>query len=339
MTNVLVTGGAGFIGSHLAASLLEAGHTVTVLDPLDPYYDLRIKTHNLERCREIGGDCFQFIDGSITDEELVHSVVSSHDIEVVYHQAAQAGVRTSVENPKKPHEINTTGLLTLLLAADEHGVHRFVNASSSSVYGEVEYLPYDEDHQTVPRSPYGVTKLTGEHYCRLWNEIYDVPTVSLRYFTVYGPRMRPNMAITNFTSRCLNGDPPIVYGDGQQSRDFTYIDDIVDANLSLLETSDCDGEVVNVGSTRTITIEELANHVIAETNAAVGIEYADAREADARHTHADVTKAGELLDYEPTTGIRDGVSQFVDWYRSNREWYEPLVFASRAGESSPSQTS
>ncbi|SFS68412.1 SDR family NAD(P)-dependent oxidoreductase [Halostagnicola kamekurae] len=326
--NVLVTGGAGFIGSHIAHRLLAEGHHVVVLDVLDPYYNTAIKERNLKLCHEEGGDRFTFVEGSITDEALVREVVSSNDVEFVYHQAAQAGVRTSVENPKKPHEINTGGLLNLLIAADEHGVERVVNASSSSVYGEVDYLPYDEDHQNVPQSPYGVTKLTAEHYCRVWNDLYDVNTVSLRYFTVYGPRMRPNMAITNFTSRCLNGRPPVIYGDGQQTRDFTYIDDVVDANLSLLETSVADGEVMNIGSTGTITIEALAEHVIDHTGADVDLEYTDAKEADARHTHADVSKADELIDYEPSTAIRDGVDQFVDWYRENREWYEPLVLDS-----------
>ncbi|AHF98668.1 UDP-glucose 4-epimerase [Halostagnicola larsenii XH-48] len=326
--NVLVTGGAGFIGSHIAHRLLAEGHRVVVLDVLDPYYNTAIKERNLELCRSEGGDRFTFVEGSITDEALVREVVSSNDIEFVYHQAAQAGVRTSVENPKKPHEINTGGLLNLLIAADEHGVERVVNASSSSVYGEVDYLPYDEDHQNVPQSPYGVTKLTAEHYCRVWNELYDVNTVSLRYFTVYGPRMRPNMAITNFTSRCLNGRPPVIYGDGQQTRDFTYIDDVVDANLSLLETDVADGDVMNIGSTGTITIEALAKHVIEQTGADVDLEYTDAKEADARHTHADVSKASELIGYEPSTAIREGVGQFVDWYRANREWYEPLVLDS-----------
>ncbi|KDE57456.1 UDP-glucose 4-epimerase [Halostagnicola sp. A56] len=326
--NVLVTGGAGFIGSHIAHRLLAEGHRVVVLDVLDPYYNTAIKERNLERCRAEGGDRFTFVEGSITDEALVREVVSSNDIEFAYHQAAQAGVRTSVENPKKPHEINTGGLLNLLIAADEHGLERVVNASSSSVYGEVDYLPYDEDHQNVPQSPYGVTKLTAEHYCRVWDDLYDVNTVSLRYFTVYGPRMRPNMAITNFTSRCLNGHPPVIYGDGQQTRDFTYIDDVVDANLSLLETDAADGTVMNIGSTGTITIQALAEHVIEQTGADVGIEYTEPKEADARHTHADVSKASDLIGYEPSTAIREGVGQFVDWYRANREWYEPLVLDS-----------
>ena len=325
---ILVTGGAGFIGSHIAEALLEAGHEVVVLDNLDPYYDVRLKEHNLDRCREVGGDRFTFVEGTITDQETVEGVFASHDPDFVYHEAAQAGVRTSVEKPLKPHEVNTTGLLHLLQAAAEQGVRRFVNASSSSVYGVPSYLPYDEDHPNVPRSPYAVTKLTSEHYARVWNDLFDVPTVSLRYFTVYGPRMRPNMAITNFTSRCLNGRPPVIYGDGEQTRDFTYIDDIVRANLELLDTDRVDGQVINLGSTDNISITELAEHVVAETGAEVEIEYDEAREADARHTHADVSKAQELLDYEPTVDIREGVSSFIDWYRDNREWYEPLVLNS-----------
>ena len=326
--NILVTGGAGFIGSHLAERLLTEGHRVVVLDNLDPYYDEKIKRRNLEICRSAGRGRLTFVDGSITDEELVGTVISRYDIDFVYHKAAQAGVRTSVENPMKPHRVNTTGLLNVLRAAADNDVERFVNASSSSVYGRDEYLPYDEDHPNAPRSPYGVTKLAAEQYCRVWNDIFDLPTVNLRYFTVYGPRMRPNMAITNFTTCCLDGKPPIIYGDGRQTRDFTYIDDVVDANLTLLETDAADGETLNVGSTGNITIRELAEYIIAETGADVTPRYTEAKEADARHTHADVSRARESLGYEPSTSIRDGVSRFVEWYERNREWYEPLALQS-----------
>ncbi|WP_265112386.1 NAD-dependent epimerase/dehydratase family protein [Halosolutus halophilus] len=326
--NVLVTGGAGFIGSHVAERLLDRGHHVVTLDVLDSYYDRSIKRRNLRICRETGGDRFEFVEGSITDERTVRDVISSRDVDVIYHKAAQAGVRTSVENPHKPHEINTTGLLTVLQAADEHGVDRLINASSSSVYGDADTLPYVEDARTRPRSPYAVTKRTGEHYCRVWNDVYDVPTVSLRYFTVYGPRMRPNMAITNFTSRCLNGKPMQIYGDGRQSRDFTHVADVVDANVALLETDAADGEVLNVGSTGNITIVELAEHVAEATGGEFELEYTEPKAADARHTHADVSKARNLIGYEPSISIRDGVSAFVDWYRQNRDWYEPLVVQS-----------
>ncbi len=325
---VLVTGGAGFIGSHITEGLLSEGHDVVVLDNLEPYYDVGIKRRNIEVCRDLGGDSYTAVDGSILDEELVAEVFDEHDVEFVYHQAAQAGVRASVEAPKRVHEINTTGLLDLLEVAADAGVERFVHASSSSVYGRDEYLPYDEDHPTNPRSPYGVTKLTAEHYCNVWSDLFDLPCVNLRYFTVYGPRMRPNMAISNFVSRCLNGDPPVIYGDGKQTRDFTYVDDIVEANLALLDTDAADVETMNIGSTGNITITDLAQYVVDETGADVEIVYDDAQEADARHTHSDVSKARELIDYRPTTSIREGVSKFIDWYRQNRDWYEPLVLDS-----------
>jgi len=322
---LLVTGGAGFIGSHLAERLLSEGRDVVVLDNLDPYYDLQLKEHNRERCREVGGERFTFVEGSITDEALVERVVAEHDVDVVYHEAAKAGVRPSVEAPKAYEENNVQGLLNVLDAAAEHGVERVVNASSSSVYGVPEYLPYDEDHPNHPKSPYAVTKLSCEHYCNVYDSLHDVATVNLRYFTVYGPRMRPNMAISNFVSRCLNGEPPIIFGDGEQTRDFTYIDDVVDANVALLDDDSADGETMNVGSNDNIAIRELAEYVVAETGADVDIVHEDAKDADSRHTHADVSKARELIDYEPSRDIREGVSRFIDWYEANRNWYEPLV--------------
>jgi len=325
---VLVTGGAGFIGSHLSEALLDHRRDVVVLDSLDDYYDVGIKEHNIEICRQQGGDRFTFVNGSITDEDLVEELFDQFDIDFVYHEAARAGVRSSVEQPQLYEKINVGGLLTLLESAAENDVTRFINASSSSVYGRPDYLPYDEQHSTYPKSPYAATKLATEHYCKIWNEVYDLPTVSLRYFTVYGPRMRPNMAISNFVSRTLNDMPPVVYGNGEQTRDFTYIDDIVAANLQLLETDAADGEAVNIGSTDNISINELVDHVIAETGAAVEPVYEAEKEADARHTHADISKAQRLFGYEPSTEIRDGVSSFIEWYQQNDSWYEPLVVAS-----------
>ncbi|GAB6878852.1 hypothetical protein JCM17823_11260 [Halorubrum gandharaense] len=155
--------------------------------------------------------------------------------------------------------------------------------------------------------------------------MYDLPTVSLRYFTVYGPRMRPNMAISNFVSRCMRGKPPVIYGDGKQTRDFTYIDDIVDANHTLLTDDSADGEVLNIGSSDNIDITTLAEVVRDEIDPSLEIEYTEAREADAEHTHADISKANDLIDYEPTRDIREGVREFIDRYEQNRDWYEPLV--------------
>jgi len=325
--SVLVTGGAGFIGSHITEALLERGRRVVVVDNMDPYYDLDIKRHNVDRCRAVGGDDYEFVKGSVTDEPLVDRLFTEFDVEVVYHEAARAGVRTSVEQPKFYERNNVGGLLTLLEAATTHDIERFVNASSSSVYGRPDYLPYDEDHPKCPKSPYGTTKLAGEHYCDVYHSVHGLPTVSLRYFTVYGPRMRPNMAISNFVSRCMNDDPPVVYGDGEQTRDFTYVDDVVKANLRLLEMDAADGEVLNIGSTDNISINELADHVVVEVDTDVRPIHEPEKEADARHTHADVSKARDLIGYAPTTDIRSGVASFVEWYDETREWYEPLVAA------------
>lgn len=322
---VLITGGAGFIGSNLAEAVLQDGHHLTILDSLDPYYDLRLKRHNLDTCRDIDSDRFEFVEGSITDEKLVNELISGHDVDVIYHKAAKAGVRPSVEQPKEYNVNNVGGLLTLLDAAADHGVDRFIHASSSSVYGVPEYLPYDEEHSNYPKSPYAVTKRSAEHYCNVYTDLHDLPIVNLRYFTVYGSRMRPNMAISNFVSRCLNEEPPIIYGDGKQTRDFTFVDDVVQANLALLDTDAADGETMNIGSSDNISIRELAEYVVEETGADVDIVHEEGKDADARHTHADVSKASDLIGYEPEVTIRQGVSMFIDWYRENRDWYEPLV--------------
>ena len=324
--DILVTGGAGFIGGHLAETFAEDGHDVVVLDNFEPYYDLGIKEHNVEVARsaaDSSAGSYELIRGSTTDADLVADIVSR--VDVVYHQAAQAGVRTSVDEPRKVTDYNVEGTLNVLDAARDTEVTRVVNASSSSVYGKPEYLPYDEAHPTTPISPYGASKLAAEHYVRVYNEVYGLPTVSLRYFTVYGPRMRPNMAITNFVSRCLHGEPPVVYGDGSQTRDFTYIEDVVAANQQLLTDDSADGEVLNIGSTDNIDILTLAEEVRDAIDPGLAIEFAERHDSDAEHTHADITKAAELLGYEPTKDIRAGVSSFIEWYQANEAWYDPLV--------------
>ncbi len=323
---IMVTGGAGFIGGHLVEQFVRDGHDVVALDILDPFYDVGIKEQNIDIAHEAAGNGdgeYKFVEGSITDQELVDELVDG--VDYIYHQAAQAGVRASVENPEKTTRINVEGTFTLLEAARVNDVKRFVNASSSSVYGKPAYLPYDEQHPTNPVSPYGASKLSAEHYVRVYNEVYDLPTVSLRYFTVYGPRMRPNMAFTNFVSRCLHGESPIIFGDGTQTRDFTYVDDIIAANHRLLESNSADGEVLNIGSTGRITITELAQVIRDEIDSSLELVYDDPREGDAQHTHADVSKAADLLDYEPSVSIEDGAKKFVEWYRQNQEWYDPLV--------------
>ena len=327
--HLLVTGGAGFIGGHLAESFVVEGHDVVVLDNLDQFYDVRIKQHTIERCRAAATEndgTYRFVEGEVCNADDVARV--STDIDIIYHQAAQAGVRQSVTNPRRYNAVNVEGTLKVLDAARTNGVERVVYASSSSVYGRPEYLPYDELHPTRPVSPYGASKLAGERYACAYSEVYDLSAVALRYFTVYGPRMRPNMAISNFVSRCLNGDPPVVYGDGRQTRDFTYISDVVAANRALLSTDAADGEAINIGSTDTIDIQTLAEEIRDMLAPELSLTYADRHAADAEHTHADTSKAADVLGYEPSYTIREGVEAFVDWYRTNRDWYEPLVRSS-----------
>ena len=326
---ILVTGGAGFIGGHLAERFVADDHDVVVLDNFDPFYDTRIKDHTVEVCREradAGDGTYRLVEGDVRDAETVEAVVT--DADYVYHQAAQAGVRPSVENPRKYDAVNVDGTLNVLDAARELGVERVVVASSSSVYGKPEYLPHDESHPTTPVSPYGASKLAAERYACAYGAVYGLSVVALRYFTVYGPRMRPNMAISNFVSRCLNGEPPVVYGDGTQTRDFTYIDDVVEANAKLLADDAADGEALNIGSTDTIDILTLAEEVRDHLAPDLDIAFDDRHAADAEHTHAGTSKARELLGYEPTYTIREGLAAFVEWYRENRKWYEPLVLSS-----------
>jgi UDP-glucose 4-epimerase len=327
--NALVIGGAGFIGGHLCEALLDRGHDVVALDNFDPYYAPEIKEHNVRcaRARDAESEgSYELVRGDVRDEELVDSLVENTDY--VFHEAAQAGVRTSVENPEKSHDVNSTGTLNVLQAARDSDVDGVVVASSSSVYGKTEYLPFDEDHPTQPTSPYGVSKLAAEQYTRVFAEVYGLPTVALRYFTVYGPRMRPNMAISNFVSRCVNHEPPVIYGNGKQTRDFTYIDDVVNANLAVLENDVSPGEILNIGSGENISIEALAIEIRDQIAPKLSIEYTDAVSGDAENTYADITRARKHLGYTNQTAIREGVSKFIDWYRAERDWYEPLVRSS-----------
>jgi UDP-glucose 4-epimerase len=327
---VLVTGGAGFIGGHLAERLVSEGHNVTVLDSLDPFYDVGIKNRAIEAARRIASESaagsYSFVEGDVRDESLIQSTMV--DVDIVYHQAGRAGVRSSVDDPRTYDDVNVRGTLNVLDAAREAHAERVIIASSSSVYGVPEYLPYDEVHPTTPISPYGASKLAAERYGCAYDRVYDISVVALRYFTVYGPRMRPNMAISNFVSRCANGRSPIVYGDGTQTRDFTYITDVVDANLGLLDSGALDGEAVNIGSTDTISIRELAQYVRGAIDPTLSLSFDDRHHADAEHTHADVSKAGERLGYSPAYSIEEGISTFIDWYQENSDWYEPLVLSS-----------
>ena len=315
MSKVVITGGAGFIGSHIAAEVAKE-YEVVIIDNLDDYYSPDLKRRNLEIL--LANPNVRFVEGDITDSGLLRRVIDS-DVEFIYHEAAQAGVRISVENPFKPNQVNVLGTLNVLKASLDAGVKRVINASSSSVYGKVKYLPFDEAHPTMPVSPYGVSKLAAEHYCRVFYEVYGLPTVSLRYFTVYGPRMRPDLAISIFTRKMLANEPITVYGDGEQTRDFTYIDDIVRVNRRLLETSAADGYAMNVGGGHRITVNDLIAHLREITGSASEVVYSDKQKGDAEHTLADTSLAGKLVGYRPETTIEDGLRLYTAWHRRGVE--------------------
>lgn len=307
--SIVVTGGAGFIGSCLVERLINDGHDVLCLDNFDDYYDPGIKQNNVARFMD--RDNFTLLKGDILDRDLVYKALKGADY--VFHLAAQAGVRASVENPLKVHEINTTGTLNILWAALDCGVKKVVYASSSSVYGKVEYLPFDEAHPRVPVSPYGLSKLMAEEYCRIFNEIYGLEAVSLRYFTVYGPRMRPDLAISIFTKSALHNLPLEIFGTGEKTRDFTYIDDVVCANLLAMRSK---GGVFNIGSGKRISVKELAEMIIQLTGSRSKIVFREDARGDAQHTWANTDRARGELGWASGVGIEEGLKRYIKWLRT-----------------------
>lgn len=306
-----MTGGAGFIGAHLIGRLLKDGCDVVCLDTFDHSYDPALKRKNIEPF--LACEDFTLIEGDINDSRLLGEAVAG--CEYVIHEAAQAGVRKSVGDPITSHRVNVTGTLAVLQASVDAGVKKVINASSSSVYGTVHYLPFDEEHPTTPISPYGVTKLAAEHYCRVFTALYGLETVSLRYFSVFGPRMRPDLAISIFTRKAFAGEPIEIFGDGTKTRDFTYIDDIVEANMCAMRRG-CG--LYNIGSGHRMTITSLAEAIIAATGSTSRIEYAPAVKGDAEHTCADTTKAQRELGWCPQVHLDRGLLRYIAWVLNSR---------------------
>jgi len=304
--NVLVTGGAGFIGSHLTEALLADGHAVRVLDDLSTGY-----VENLFESADL-------FEGDVADEALVGKAMGG--VDVVFHQAAHRAVLRSVEHPLTTDTANTHGTLTVLKAALDAGARRVVYASSSSVYGGADQLPTSEATPTVPRSPYAVTKLAGELYSRVFAELYGLETVSLRYFNVYGPRQRPDSAyaavIPLFIEALRSRKPPVVHGDGRQSRDFTYIDDVVTANLAAASApaDRCSGRAYNIAGGRASSLLELLDLLGSILGVVAKPVHADPRPGDVRHTRADISAARRDLDHEPTTAFDEGLRRTVAWF-------------------------
>jgi nucleoside-diphosphate-sugar epimerase len=308
----LVTGGAGFIGSHIAGALAGSGARVRVLDDLS--------TGHAENLEEVGGSV-EFVRASLLDSDALRRALEG--VELVFHEAAIPSVPRSVDNPEETHRACAEGTFALLVAARAAGVRRVVYAASSSAYGDQPTLPKVEDMAPQPLSPYAAAKLVGEYYCQVWARTYGFETVSLRYFNVFGPRQDPGSqysgVISRFISALMSGERPVIYGDGEQSRDFTYISNVVDANLRAAETTRGIGEVVNVATGERATLNELLEALKGITGRGeVTAEYREARVGDVRHSLADITRAREFLGYEPKVGLEEGLRKTIDWWKQSR---------------------
>jgi len=307
---IVVTGGAGFIGSNLVRCLSN-DNKVVVIDDISTGYKENIQ--NLIDDKKV-----EFIEGSVTDLPLLQK--SFKNVHYVFHEAAIPSVPRSIKDPVTTNNVNINGTLNVLLAARDCGVRKVVYASSSSVYGDTQTLPKKEEMTPNPLSPYAVSKLAGEYYCRVFTEVFCLPTTILRYFNVYGPRQDPlseyAAVIPRFITRVLNGNPPVVYGDGDQTRDFTFIDDVIYANLLAAE-SDATG-IFNAAGGKRISINELAKTVMTLYNKKLEIVYKEARPGDIKHSLADISKAKEKFGYSPKFDIKNGLKETIQWFQKQR---------------------
>jgi len=312
---VLVTGGAGFIGSHLVERLLGAGHEVDVLDEFNDFYDPRIKRANLEAVK----DRIRVHEADIRDAGAVEGIISGGAYEVIVHLAARAGVRPSIKEPRLYLDTNITGTYNLLDACRKAGVGRFVCASSSSVYGVLKTAPFREDMAlTETLSPYAATKLAAEQLCSNYSHLYGMRTINLRFFTVYGPRQRPDLAIHKFTKFIHEGRAIDQYGDGSTRRDYTYIDDIIQGVMACLTYNGQLCDVFNLGESQTTTLSELIHAIEEALGKKAIINRMPEQPGDVPLTYADISKARALLAYQPTTKIKEGIPKFVEWYLNAR---------------------
>lgn len=307
----VVTGGAGFIGSHIAERLIRDGHNVHLVDNFRTG-----KRENIAPLQALGGT-FALHEVSILEEDRLREIFA--DADTVFHQAALPSVPLSVDDPLSTHMHCATGTLHVLNAAKEAGVRRVVYAASSAAYGDNGHTAQSEALAPAPLSPYGVAKLAGEYYCQSFHAMYGLETVVLRYFNVFGARQDPNShyaaVIPKFITRMLQGDAPIIYGDGEQSRDFIYIDNVVHGNLLAATVPDAVGEVINLATGRPTTVNELVQALNRVMGTALQPEYVPARESDILHSCASIDKAERLLDYAPLVPFEEGLARTVEWYR------------------------
>ena len=310
MEKFLVTGGAGFIGSNICRRLVQEGCFVRIIDNL-----ITGKKSNLADI----ADKIDFIEADMGDDQIARQAMK--DVDVVLHQGAVPSVPRSVDDPACTHKHCVDATFTLLLAARDAGIKRFVYAASSSAYGDSEVMPKVETMKDNPLSPYAVGKLVGEYYCKVFYSVYGLETVSLRYFNVFGPYQDPASqyaaAIPAFVTHILNDTPPTIYGDGEQSRDFTYIDNNVEANLLAARAKETHGEVLNIACGDKITVNEIVGMINEIVGKDVKPDYVPARKGDVKHSQADITLAEKVIGYKPVTGFREGLEKAIVWYKEN----------------------
>ena len=321
---VLVTGGAGFIGSHLVERLLNAGLDVVCVDDLNDFYDPQIKRHNIELA--LHHPRFHLETISITDREGMETVFARYPITQVAHLAGRAGVRPSLQEPELYGEVNIQGTLHLLELCRQHGVERLIFGSSSSVYGATSHSPFrEEEAADYPISPYAASKRAGELLCYTYHHLYRLPVVCLRFFTVFGPRQRPDLAIHKFTRALYEGREIALFGDGTSSRDYTFVDDVVDAIVRTLTHEPALGyEIFNLGASTPVRLLDMVKLLEHETGRKAAIRFESEQMGDVPFTYADTTKALHVLGWRATTPFEVGVHRFVEWYKRSRLELEGL---------------
>jgi len=310
---VLVTGGAGFIGSHVCERLLREGASVLIIDDLNDFYSPLDKAANLSALQALGPVTFHR--GDISDEQSTLQIVADYRPETIIHLAARAGVRPSLEQPLLYESVNVRGTMILLEAARRHGVRKFIFASSSSIYGVANQVPFSEnDYLNLPISPYAATKLMGEKVCYTYSHLYGLPIVCLRFFTVYGPRQRPDLAIRKFTEMIDCGRPIPVFGDGSSGRDYTFVDDTVSGIMAALRY-DCRYDIFNLGNSSPVQLTTLIAGIEEALGKKAELQRLPDQPGDVPITYADIQKANRLLGYSPATPLAEGLAKFVRWHR------------------------
>lgn len=319
--HILLTGGAGFIGSHVAERLLQLGHRVTLVDNFDPFYDVRYKRQNLSAFA--GHPQLRIIEADILDNRL-YSDGLTDQYDSILHLAARAGVRPSIEQPILYQDVNVKGTQNLLEWARQKNITSFVFASSSSVYGVNPRVPWsEEDHVLCPISPYASTKVSGELMGHVYSKLYGIRFIALRFFTVFGPRQRPDLAIHLFARKLLQGQPLPFFGDGQTRRDYTYVDDIVQGVIRALEYEDSPYEIFNLGNHQTVTLAEMVSTLEDVFGIPAVRQPLPAQPGDVPLTYADISKAQRLLGYQPSTDLRTGIHHFREWLLSQPQGDTP----------------